>query len=100
MFDRASSTSFATLALSSGGEWKVDVLDASALQKKVTRAARQGSLRQVQHNHEIQCQTMSRGHLPLFAVEDCVLVARVRWTGLTPKVVSTSTGPWRVVTTD
>ena len=38
-----------------------------------------------------------KGVLPDFAVEDYVLVARVRQPGITPKLINTWTGPWRVV---
>ena len=34
--------------------------------------------------------------LPKFAVDDFVLYARVRRQGVTPKLMSTWTGPWRV----
>ena len=39
----------------------------------------------------------SKGVLPDFAVGDYVLVARVRQSGITPKLMNTWTGPWRVV---
>ena len=38
--------------------------------------------------------------LPKFAVVDFVLYARVRRQGVTPKLMSTWTGPWRVVGAD
>ena len=38
--------------------------------------------------------------LPKFAVGDFVLYARVRRQGVTPKLMSTWTGPWRVVRAD
>ena len=38
--------------------------------------------------------------LPRFAVGDFVLYARVRWQGVTPKLMSTWNGPWRVVGAD
>ena len=38
--------------------------------------------------------------LPKFAVGDFVLYARVRRQGVTPKLMSTWTGPWRVVGAD
>ena len=38
--------------------------------------------------------------LPKFAIGDFVLYARVRRQGVTPKLVSTWTGPWRVVGAD
>ena len=38
--------------------------------------------------------------LPKFAVGDFVLYARVRRQGVTPKLLSTWTGPWRVVGAD
>ncbi len=45
-----------------------------------------------------QRSTASRGSLPDFSVGDYVLVARVRRSGSTPKLVTTWTGPWRIVT--
>ena len=38
--------------------------------------------------------------LPKFAAGDFVLYARVRRQGVTPKLMSTWTGPWRVVAAD
>ena len=38
--------------------------------------------------------------LPKFAVGDFVLYSRVRRQGVTPKLMSTWTGPWRVVGAD
>ena len=54
----------------------------------------------VKKNSERQRQAASRGQLPNFAVGDYVMVARVRRPGSTSKLVSTWTGPWRVVTAD
>ena len=51
-------------------------------------------------NRESQRQAASRGQQPNFAVEDYVMVAKVRWPGSTPKLVSTWTSPWRIVTAD
>ena len=39
----------------------------------------------------------SRGSLPNFAVGEYVLVARVRRSGSTPKLLIPWTGPWRMV---
>ncbi|CAB1109586.1 unnamed protein product [Ectocarpus sp. CCAP 1310/34] len=45
----------------------------------------------------LQRAAASRGDLPAFTVGDYVMVARVRRSGITPKLSSTWTGPWRVV---
>ena len=54
----------------------------------------------VKKNREKQRQAASRGQLPNFATGDYLMVARVRRPGSTPKLVSTWTGPWRIVTAD
>eukprot|EP00903_Cladosiphon_okamuranus_P017345 g15980.t1 len=95
---------FATLASSSEEEWKVDVLDAEALTQHVRHivnaqtALHKEVLDKVESNRAKQRKAASRGQLPNFTVGDYVLVARVRRSGLTPKLASTWTGPWRVVT--
>ena len=55
---------------------------------------------QVKKNRERQRQAASRGQLPKFVGEDYVIVIRVRRLGSTPKLVSTWTGPWPVITAD
>ena len=55
---------------------------------------------EVKTPRERQRLAANRGQLPNFAVGDYVMVARVRWQGSTPKLVSTWTGPWRIVTVD
>ena len=84
MFGRAPRTSFSTLVSSTGGEWKVDVLDDVALRKQVATVveAQQQLHKQVAKsvtkNREKQRRAASRGQLPNFAVGDYVMVARVR----------------------
>ena len=51
----------------------------------------------VQANRGKQRAAASRGNLPIFAVGQYVLVARVRRSGSTPQLLLTWTGPWRVV---
>ena len=53
----------------------------------------------VKKNHERQRQAASKGKLPNLTVGDYVMVARVRRPGSTLKLVSTWTGPLRIVTT-
>ena len=99
MFGRVPLTSFSTLASSTGEDWEVSALDEEALQRKVANVVEaQQRLHKVveekvKKNRERQRQTTSRGQLPNFAVGDYVKVARVRWLGSTPKLVSTWTGP-------
>ena len=52
----------------------------------------------VRKSQERQRRAAGRGVMPDFAAEDYFLVARVRKRGVTPKLVNTWTGPWRVVT--
>ena len=54
----------------------------------------------VKKNRERQRQAASRGQLLNLAMGDYVMVARVRRPGSTPKLVTTWTGPWRIVTAD
>ena len=106
VFGRAPLTSFSTLASSTGEDWKVDTLDEEALRRKVANVVEaQQQLHKVveegvKKNRERHRQPASRGKLPNFAVEDYVMVARVRRPGSTPKLVSTWTGPWRSVAAD
>ena len=44
-----------------------------------------------------RCAAASAGSMPNFEIGDYVLVARVRKPGSAPKLVTTWTGPWRVV---
>jgi len=57
-------------------------------------------LKKVQTNRALQRAAVSKGALPNFAVGDYVLVARVRRSGSTPKLLMTWTGPWRVVSAE
>ncbi|CAB1109830.1 unnamed protein product [Ectocarpus sp. CCAP 1310/34] len=103
MFGRAPRTSFSTLASSSGEAWNIDTLDATKLKQQVqnviqTQAVLHKQVQQkVDHNRARQRAAASRGDLPAFTVGDYVMVARVRRSGITPKLSSTWTGPWRVV---
>ena len=108
MFGRAPTTAFATLASSSGGgnEWQVDTLDHAAMKLHVqqlvdaqTELHKQVAAR-VEKNRAKQRAAESRGALPNYSVGDYVMVARVRRSGLTPKLAATWTGPWRVVTAE
>ena len=99
-------TSFSTLASSTGEDWKVDTLDEETLRRKVANVVKaQQRLHKVveermKGNRERQRQAASREQLPNFAVEDCVMVARVRRPDSTSKLVSKWTGPWRIETAD
>ena len=107
MFGRAPRTTFSALTTVTGGEWNVDVMDADSLRAKV---------RQVVDEQERFCKDVQaavaasrdtkrkiaqgKAVLPKFAIGDFVLYARVRRQGVTPKLMSTWTGPWRVVGAD
>ena len=83
----------------------MDVLDEKALQAKVqSMVAAQSQLHKevldkVQANRGKQRAAASRGNFPIFFVGNCVLVARVRRSGSTPKLLRTWAGPWRMVVT-
>ena len=106
MFRRAPLTSFSTLALSTGEDWKVDALDEEALRRKVAnvveaqRRLHKVVEERVKKTHERQRQAASKGQLPSFAMGDYVMVASVRRPGSTLKLVSTWSRPWRVVMAD
>ena len=104
MFGRAPRTSFSVLASSSEGEWNCDVLDDTQLKQAV-----QGVL-ELQESFHVQVQervaaerarrrdgSSSGLELPNFEVGDYVLYEGVRRPGVTPKLMATWTGPWRVV---
>ncbi|CAN0145198.1 unnamed protein product [Hapterophycus canaliculatus] len=104
MFGRPRRTSFSVLANSSAGEWNCDVLDDDQIKR-----ALQGVL-ELQEQFHVQVQERvaaerkrrrkksSEGlELPNFEVGDYVLYARVRRPGVTPKLMATWTGPWRVI---
>lgn len=84
----------------------MDVLDAGASQNKVKDIVEaQAQLHKkvcdkIQHNRDIQRQSMSRGHLPNIAVGNYLLIARSQLPGSTPTLGSTWTGPCRVVGAD
>ena len=103
MFGRAPRIVFLTLASSTESEWQVDVLDGQALRRQVRGVVEAQAnlhkevLEKVQANRGRQRAAATKGTLPNFAVGDYVLVARVRRSGSTPKLLMTWTGPWRVV---
>ena len=102
-FGRVPRTALSTLASSTGQDWQVDLLDDKALRKKVQSVVEMQSqlhkeiLDKVQANRDKQRAAASRGNFPNFAVDENVLVARVRRNGSTPKLRMTCTEPWRVV---
>ena len=104
MFGRGPRTSLSVLASSSSGEWKCDVLDDAQIKRALQ------SVLEVQERFHVQVQervaaerarhragSSSGMQLPNFEVGDYVLYARVRRPGVTPKLMATWTGPWRVV---
>ena len=103
MFGRAPIVPLSTLALLAGQDWQVDVLDEKALRAKVQGVVAAQSqlhkevLDKVQANCGKQRVAASRGSLVLYFFGDYVLVARVRRSDPTPKLLMTWTGPWRVV---
>ncbi|CAM9817241.1 unnamed protein product [Sphacelaria rigidula] len=99
MFGRAPRTSFSVLASSPAEEWNCDVLDGGQIE-----------LLDLQEHFHVQVQervaaerarrrewSSSGLELPNFEVGDCVLYARLRRPGVTPKLMATWTGPWRMV---
>ena len=85
----------------------MDVLDGKALRRHVAGVvAAQAELHKqvldkVQASRDRQRASASRGVLPNFSVGEYVLVARVRRSGTTPKLLMTWTGPpWRVVSAE
>ena len=103
MFRRAPRIALSTLASSTGRDWQVDVLDEKALPAKAQGVVAAQSqlhkevLDKVQANRCKQRVAPSRGSSPIFFVGDHVLVAPVRRSSSTPKLLITWTGPWRVV---
>ena len=103
MFSRAPRTALSKLTYSTGQDWQVDVLDDKVLRKKVQSVVEVQSelhievLDKVQANHGKQRAAASRGNLSNVAVGEYVLLARVRRSGWTPKLLMTSTEPWCVV---
>ena len=84
----------------------MDALDEETLRRKAAnvveaqRRLHKMVEERVKKNRDRQRQAASRGQLPNFAVGNYVMVARVWRPGSTPKLVSTWTGPWRIVTAD
>ncbi|CAM9167122.1 unnamed protein product, partial [Sphacelaria rigidula] len=54
----------------------------------------------VDKNRDLQRRVASKVKIPNFVVGDNVLAARMRRSGTTPKLVSTWTEPWRIVTAE
>ncbi|CAM9587765.1 unnamed protein product [Sphacelaria rigidula] len=107
MFGCAPRTAFSALASVTSGEWSVDVMDADPLRDEVRGVVDE----QVRFCNEVQAaiavsretkRKLAQGQalLPKFALGDFVLYARVRRQGVTPKLMSTWTVPWRVVGAD
>ena len=101
MFGRAPRATFSALTT---GEWNVDVMDADSLRAKVRQVVEEQERfwKDVQAAVAVSRETkrkiaQGKAVLPKFAVGDFVLYARVRMQGVTPKLMSTWTGPWRVV---
>ena len=90
----------------SGSDWNFDILEKRALKRQVQNVVIAQSqlhkqvLAKVEHNRARQRTTASRGSLPDFSAGDIVLEARVRRSGSSPKLVTTWTGPWRIVTAE
>ena len=99
--------SFSALTTVTGGEWNVDVMDADSLGAKVRQVVdeQERFCKDVQAAVAVSRETkrkITQGEavLPKFAVGDFFLYARVRRQGVTPKLMSTCTGPWRVIGAD
>ncbi|CAM9844330.1 unnamed protein product, partial [Sphacelaria rigidula] len=88
MFGRAPWTSFSVLASSSVGELKFDVLDDAQLKR---------ALQEVLELQKSFQGSSSGPELPNFELGDYILYARVPCPGVTPKLMATWSGPWRVV---
>ena len=104
---RAPRASLSALTTVTGGEWNVDVMDADSLRANVRHIVDE----QECYYKDVQAavaetretkRKIAQGKtvLPKFAVGDFVLYSRVRRQGLTPKLMSTWSDPWRVVGTD
>ena len=104
MFGRAPRTSFSVLASSSAGEWNCDVLDDAQIKRALQSVIELQERFLVQVQERVAAERARRREgsssgleLPNFEVGDYVLYARVRRPGVTPKLMATWTGPWRVV---
>ena len=104
MFARASRTSFSVLASSSTGEWKCDVLDDGQIRRALQGVLELQELFHIQVQERVAAErarrrerSLSGLESPNFEVDDYVLYARVRRPGVTPKLMATWTGPWRMV---
>ena len=103
MFGRTPRTALSTLASSTGQDWHVDVLDDNALRREVQSVGEVQSqlhkevLDKAQANRGEQLVAASGDNLPNFAIGQYVLVARVRRSCSTPKLLIIWTEPWRVV---
>ncbi|CAM9765422.1 unnamed protein product, partial [Sphacelaria rigidula] len=104
MFGRAPRTSFSVLASSPAGEWECDVLDDVQIKRALQRVLDLQERFHVRVQERVaaecarRCEGSSSGlELPNFEVDDYVLYARVHRPGVTPKLMATWIGPWRVV---
>ncbi|MEP0580138.1 MAG: reverse transcriptase domain-containing protein [Marinobacter sp.] len=107
MFGRAPRTDFSALVSESDGRWNVDVMNADLLRANVREVVAEqerfcADIRAAVAVSRDNKRKQAQGQvvLPKFAVGDFVLYARVRRQGATPKLLSTWTGPWRVVAAD
>ena len=91
------------MASSSTGEWKCDALDGDSIKRALAGVIETQERFHVQVQERVTAERArrragSRGvEMPNFEVGDYVLYARVRRPGITPKLMATWTGPWRVV---
>ena len=94
---------FSPLVAPGKGESQMDSLDADSVRVTVRDLMdAQGRRREevldlVRKNRARMRGVESKGVLPNFAVGGYVLVARVGQSGITPKLMNTWTGPWRVL---
>ena len=91
------------LANSSAGEWNCDVLDDDQIKRALKGVLELQEQFHVQVQERVAAERERRRkessaglELPNFEVGDYVLYARVRRPGVTPKLMATWTGPWRV----
>ena len=94
---------FSALVVPGKDEWHVDSLAPESVLVKMRdlmgaqEKGREEVLGLARKNRARMRGNESKEGLPDFEVENYVLVARVRQPGITPKIVKTWTGPWRVV---
>ena len=88
----------------SAGEWNFDVLDDYQIKRALKGVLEfqeqfhvQVQERVAAERERTRTESSAGLELPSFEVGDYVLYARVRRPGVTPKLMATWTGPWRVV---